>query len=115
MCSCPHATIHLQPFEDFSKEEVQKLLLQLQENFDNLMYGGWSFEILDPIPLPKESFVLKKNKYKAIDILNFEKKHLKDNEIIYQFSGMFLQELYQYSIDMGYIDKSVPFEEFLQQ
>ena len=35
-------------------------------------------------------------------------------EEIYQLSDKFLQELYQYSKEMGYIDESVTFEEFIK-
>lgn len=36
------------------------------------------------------------------------------NEEIYQLSDKFLQELYQYSKEMKYIDDSITFEEFLE-
>lgn len=37
------------------------------------------------------------------------------SEEIYQLSDKFLTELYQYSLEMGFIDSSVTFEEFLEQ
>ncbi len=57
-CSCPHATICLQPYEDFSKEEAEKLVPVLQENFDKWIYGGWEFKVLNPKKLPKGSEVV---------------------------------------------------------
>lgn len=78
-CCDPHATIYLQPYEDFSEKEVEKLLPTLEKYF-NLNYGYWNFEIKKPINLPLESKQGKK--YKSIIILNSEKKLLKGNEII---------------------------------
>ena len=81
-CSCPHATICLQPYEDFSKEEAEKLVPVLQENFDKWIYGGWEFKVLNPKKLPKESFVTSRNRYRAMTIMKSELKNLKGKEII---------------------------------
>ena len=78
-CCEPHTTIHLQPYGNFSKEEVIKLLPILKQHF-GLNYGFWNFEIKNPISLPIEGKVGKK--YKASSILNSERKLLKGNEII---------------------------------
>ena len=37
------------------------------------------------------------------------------SEEIYDLSDKFLKELYQYSHDMGYIEESVTFEQFIKQ
>lgn len=78
-CCEPHAIIYLQPYGNFSKEEVIKLLPVLKQHFE-LNYGFWHFEIKNPINLPIEGKVGKK--YKASSILNSERKLLKGNEII---------------------------------
>lgn len=59
MCSCPHATIYLQPYEDFTEEEVNKLVPILEDKFSYWLYGGWEFKVLKPIPLPNKSFYQK--------------------------------------------------------
>lgn len=82
VCSCPHATICLQPYEDFTKKEALKLVPKLEEEFGTWLYGGWNFEVLDPIPLPKESFVSQRNRYRVTPILNLQRKNLKGDEII---------------------------------
>ena len=80
-CSCPHASIYLQPYEDFTKKEAQKLLPKLEQEFGNWLYGEWKFEILDPIPLPQES--KSDNRYMASIILKHqEKQPLEKNEFI---------------------------------
>ena len=81
-CSCPHATIYLQPYEDFSKEEAEKLVPKLEEEFGTWLYGGWTFKVLSPKKLPKESFVKSRNRYRAMTIMKNELKNLKGEEII---------------------------------
>ena len=81
-CSCPHATIYLQPFDNFTKAEAEKLVPKLEEEFGEWLYGGWTFKVLNPKPMPKESFVPSKNRYRAMTILKSERKNLKGDEII---------------------------------
>ena len=81
-CLCPHAVIYLQPYEDFSIAEVEKLVPVLSEKLHYWLYGDWSFKVLDPISLPKKSHVESKNKYRVTDILNLEQNQLKGDEII---------------------------------
>jgi predicted Zn-dependent protease len=78
-CCDPHALICLQPYNDFSEEEAKKLVPILEEHF-NINYGFWSFKVNKPINLPLESKV--GEKYKAITVLNYEKKLLQGDEII---------------------------------
>ena len=58
ICSCPQSVINLLPYDDFSKEEVESLLLILQKSFDKWLYGSWTFEIMEPAHLPQHSYVL---------------------------------------------------------
>ena len=69
-CSCPHCVIYIQPYENFTKEEVNAILPDLQKNFDKWLYGGWEFKVLDPKPLPAESYVKNRDRYKAKVILD---------------------------------------------
>lgn len=81
-CCCPHATIYLQPYEDFSRREAEKLIPILEEHFDDLLYGHWEFKVLNPISLPDNSKVQGKSKYKAITILHSEGKLVKEGVMI---------------------------------
>ena len=39
LCSTPQCVIVLQPYEDFSRKEVEKLLPKLQKAFGEWLYG----------------------------------------------------------------------------
>ena len=81
-CLCPHATICLQPYEDFSKEEIERFLPVLQEKLEENVYGSWEFKINDPIVFPKHSYISSMNRYKGISLLNNLKSNSKDTVII---------------------------------
>ena len=81
-CLCPHATICLQPYEGFSKEEVEKILPILQEKLEENVYGSWEFKINDPIVFPKHSYISSMNRYKGISLLNNLKSNSNDTVII---------------------------------
>ena len=80
---CPNCNIYIQPYDNFTKEEANKLILILKSKFDYWLYGEWNFKILEPISIPEKSYIKELNKYEAIEILNFQNnKNLKYNEII---------------------------------
>jgi archaemetzincin len=82
LCSCPQCVIILQPYEDFTKKEVEKLLPKLQKTFNKWLDGHWEFKIANSIPLPKNSYVKERNRYKVTPILNYETKRLLGYEVI---------------------------------
>lgn len=75
-------TIYIQPYEDFTINETNKLLPDIKKYFDYWLYGNWDFKVLKPIPLPKNSKLSDYNKYEAIKILNYQNARIKNNEII---------------------------------
>ena len=81
-CSTPQCVVVLQPYEDFSRKEVEKLLPKLQEAFGKWLYGHWDFKIANPISLPKNSYVKERNRYRVTPILNYESKQLTEYEVI---------------------------------
>ena len=82
LCSTPQCVIVLQPYEDFSKKEVEKLLPKLQKAFGEWLYGYWEFKIANPIRLPQNSYVKERNRYRVTPILNYESKQLTGYEVI---------------------------------
>ena len=82
LCSTPQCVIILQPYEDFSRKEVEKLLPKLQKAFGEWLYGYWEFKIANPISLPKNSYVKERNRYRVTPILNYESKQLTGYEVI---------------------------------
>ena len=81
-CSCPHATIVIQPFDNFSRSEVEKLVPVLQKKFEEFTAMHIEFKINNPVPLPKKSFVQNRNRYNVSYVLNFENTLIKGNEVI---------------------------------
>lgn len=79
-CSCPHATIILQPYGKFSKAEVNKILPLLQENLNEYTYGSWKYKILDPISITLEK--TKNNRYRAGDFLISQYKRIHNSSEI---------------------------------
>lgn len=91
MCSCPHALICIQPYDNFTKQEANKILPSLEKNFGEWLYGGWTFRILDPKPLPPESHVkvYGGDRYRASTILqSLQKNPQKENGIDVVYIGL---------------------------
>lgn len=78
---CSSCTIYIQPYEDFTIEEVNKILPELKKQFDYWLYGEWIFKIKTPIKLPENSKLINYNKYEGTKILDFQRK-IANNEII---------------------------------
>ena len=76
-CSCgyPHCVICLQPYDNFTKQEANALIPTLKKNFEKWMDGEWTFIVLDPKPLPSDSYVKSRNRYKAKNILDSLEKN----------------------------------------
>lgn len=77
-CSCPHATICLQPYGSFTEQEVKRFLPTLKKNMEKYLSGGeWSFEIRKPLPVPIKPVVGRK--HKASDFLDIQQEEQTDN------------------------------------
>ena len=82
ICSCPQSVIKLLPYDDFSIQEVERLMPILQQSFDKWLYGFWKFEIMHPAHLPQECYVKERNRYFVTPVLNYQSTLLKSNEVI---------------------------------
>ena len=82
ICSCPQCVIYLLPYDNFSKKEAEKLIPKLKSEFGKWLYGHWEFRLLEPVALPKESWVKEKNKYRVTPILNYQARLRKVDEVI---------------------------------
>lgn len=82
ICSCPQCVVNLLPYDNFSKKEAEKILPKLQKEFDKWLYGHWEFTLLEPVALPKGSWIKEKNKYRVTPILNYQARLRKVDEVI---------------------------------
>ena len=78
-CNTPSATILIQPYGNFTKQEINKFISELQNNMDEFLYGEWNIKVLEPKQIPFSSVT--SNKYKALDFLNYQKSNNKFNEV----------------------------------
>lgn len=81
-CSSPQCVIYLQPYENFTSEEANKLKTVLQDKFGSFLHGYWEFKLLPTKKLPSSTYVKEINRYKATAILNYEKSLIKGHEMI---------------------------------
>ncbi len=80
--NCTREIVKLLPYEDFSKQEAERLMPILQKEFDKWLNGCWEFKIIEPAILPQNSYIKKRNRYKVTPILNYESTLLEKNEVI---------------------------------
>lgn len=80
--SSPKCVIYLQPYDDFSKREAETLLPILQDVFDTWLNGSWDFKISQPKALSQNSYLKKRNRYRALSVLDSQSKLLKDTKVI---------------------------------
>lgn len=74
--------IHLLPFEDVSVQEIEGIKMILEDKFNALLPGKKSFAILNNDTLPQEAYLKNRDRYKSSIILNYERKLIKEDEII---------------------------------
>lgn len=78
-CNLP-CIIYIQPYEDFTLEEVNEIIPEVEKQFNYWLQGKWVFKILNPISFPKVNKY--NNKYEALDFLNYQVNTIKNDEII---------------------------------
>ncbi len=69
ICNTPQCVIYLQPYENFTSEEANKLKPVLQEKFGSFLYGHWEFEVLPTKKLPSTTYIKDIDRYRATAIL----------------------------------------------
>lgn len=63
-----HAIIYLQPYEDFSQKDAEKLSAEVLKNLNGVFPGLWTIKILPSKSLPKEAYYNPRKRYLA-DVL----------------------------------------------
>lgn len=79
---CPHATIYLQPYDNFTQKEARRLKADLDKHLGEILDGGFMVEILPNRPL-SDSFLGETRKKYRIDKLIDDLKGDADKHHIY--------------------------------
>lgn len=78
-CSCPELQIALQPYGDFAAKDAEQIKEKLIKEMPYMIYyGSLDISILPAKPLPREAYSEKRGRYRAKDILEAQKKSIKD-------------------------------------
>ena len=75
----PHV-IYIQPYEGFTEKEVDKIIPDLNKQFNQWLGGEWEFKVLNPIPFSNISKY--GHKYEAKEILDFQLNEIKKDGTI---------------------------------
>ena len=81
-CSCPHATIVLQPYDDFTQKEALKLKGDLEKHIDYILYGGFTVKVAANKHLSDEFLGISNTKYRADKIIGSLQDRAKQDSII---------------------------------
>lgn len=65
LCTCPHATIILVPYDNFTVKEAQTLKKELKPKLDEMAYGVWKIKVGSPQALKKNWYYAPRNRYRA--------------------------------------------------
>ena len=81
--SCPHATIYLQPYDNFTQKEANKLKGELEKHWDELLGGAFEVVVLPNKQLPSDFLGETKTKYRIDKIIHsLEKDAASDKNYI---------------------------------
>ena len=80
--SCMHANVYLQPYDDFTQKEAEKLKADLDKHLEGIIDRGFKVEILSNQPLSVSFIGESKKKYRTDRIINTLKEDA-DNQNIY--------------------------------
>lgn len=70
ICSCPHATIILEPYGSFTVKEAMTLKEKLQHHLDKMIYGAWNIYIREPQRIRTSWYYFPRKRYRADRIIH---------------------------------------------
>lgn len=82
MCTCSPYFVYLQPYGNFTEQEAATIKTKLEEQHLKLLGYMPDIEVLPNRTLPEASYYAPKGSFRAADILDFQKVHKSDNEVV---------------------------------
>lgn len=80
-CFCPHVTIYLQPYNNYSRKEAKSLKTDLERNLDKIVYGSFMVVVLPNKQLSDSFLGVTKKKYRIDKIIESLKKNANEHDI----------------------------------
>ena len=80
-CLCPHATVYLQPYDNFTQKEANQLKRELEKHLVEILDGAFEVEVLPNKQLTSEFLGETKTKYRIDKIINSLKKDADTHKI----------------------------------
>lgn len=80
-CLCPHATIYLQPYDNFTQKEAERLKADLDKHVEEIVYGAFKVEVLPNKPLSDSFLGETKKKYRIDKIIDDLKGYADEHNI----------------------------------
>ena len=107
-CSCPHATICLQPLGDFTQAEAKTLKRDLDKHLDHLLYGAFTVEVLHNKQLTASMLNESKTRYFASKIIRSLQKDADAHKIIVALTHKDISVARNGKNDWGVCGLSIP-------
>ena len=80
-CTCPYATIYLQPYDNYTQKEANKLKAELHNHLQEILFGAFEVKVLPNKPLSDSFLGGIKGKYRTDKIINDLKENADEHNI----------------------------------
>ena len=80
-CLCPHATVYLQPYDNFTQKEANQLKKELEKHLVEILDGAFEIEVLPNKQLTSDFLGETKTKYRIDKIISSLKKDADTHKI----------------------------------
>ena len=80
-CLCPHATVYLQPYDNFTQKEANQLKEELEKHLVEILNGAFEIEVLPNKQLTSDFLGETKTKYRIDKIISSLKKDADTHKI----------------------------------
>lgn len=107
--SCLHANVYLQPYDDFTQKEAEKLKADLDKHLEGIIDRGFKVEILSNQPLSVSFIGESKKKYRTDRIINMLKENADNQHIYIGITHHDICRAYKNGVkDWGVLGSSIP-------
>jgi hypothetical protein len=107
-CTCPYATIYLQPYDNYSQKEVEKLKADLDKHLEGILDGSFEVKVLPNKPLSDSFLGETRKKYRIDKIINDMKSKADEHNIYIGITHCDICQNYKNGfVDWGVLGSSI--------